>query len=42
VVRVRFNQIFNVAGASASKLRLEVTSVDAQSGTGTVPIRLGR
>jgi hypothetical protein len=40
VVRVRFTQIFNVAGASASKLRLEITSVDSQSGTG--PVRLGR
>jgi hypothetical protein len=41
-VRVRFAQIFNVAGASASKLRLEVISVDSASGTGTGPIRFGR
>ena len=41
-VRVRFAQIFNVAGASASKLRLEITSVDSASGTGTAPIRFGR
>ena len=41
-VRVRFVQIFNVAGASASKLRLEIASVDSASGTGTAPIRFGR
>jgi hypothetical protein len=35
VVRVRFTQIFNVAGASASKLRLEIASVDSDSGPGT-------
>ena len=40
VVHVRFTQIFNVAGASASKLRLEIASVDAESGKGAG--RLGR
>jgi hypothetical protein len=40
VVRVRFTQIFNVAGASASKLRLEIASVDSESGLGAG--RLGR
>jgi hypothetical protein len=42
MVRVRFTPIFNVAGASASKLRLEITSVDAQSGLGAGTGRFGR
>ncbi len=42
VVRVRFTQIFNVAGASASKLRLEITSVDSDSGLGAGTGRFGR